>query len=192
ANRNVPDHNSSRATLITVHQPSMLLNFSSVMQRQVSLNVRPARRRRKEHVAYAGGLTRIRLQPTIYFRCAKGLPLFEIALVLVRPDDVAHIIVNADHGIGCSAWRSQLPCAGSRFPLILCWRWRISFEFRNRWVHLVPRLRVRNKNVHLRFEQTGVVQAARQHTEKGRISFFKLSTGDAGSTFGTKTALMFS
>src|SRR5262249_57451370 len=81
--------------------------------------------------------------------------------------------------------------AGSRFPLILCWRWRILFEFRNRWIHLVPRLRIRNKNVHLRFEPTGVIQAARQHTDKGRISFFKLSTGDAGSTFGTKTAFMF-
>src|SRR5262249_47250788 len=99
ANRNVPDHNSSRATLITVHQPSMLLNFSSVMQRQVSLNLRPARWRRKERMAHAGGLTRIRLLPTIYFRCAKGLPLFEIALVLLGFDHVASRIVNANHSI---------------------------------------------------------------------------------------------
>src|SRR4030095_9299206 len=45
--------------------------------------------------------------------------------------------------------------------------------------------------IHLRFEQTGVVQAARQHTDNGRISFCKLSSGDAGSTFGTKAAFMF-
>jgi len=44
----------------------------------------------------------------------------------------------------------------------------------------------------LRFECTRVVQAARENTNKRRISFCKLSSGDAGSTFRTKTALVFS
>ena len=86
------------------------------MQRQVSLNLRPARWRRKERMAHAGGLTRIRLQPTIYFRCAKGLPLFEIALVLVRPDDVAHIIVNANYFVIATWSAKEAECARSGVP----------------------------------------------------------------------------
>jgi len=58
----------------------------------------PACPRRKERTAHAGGLTKIRLQLTIYFRCAKGLALFRTALVLVRFGHVAGPIVNADQG----------------------------------------------------------------------------------------------
>src|SRR2546423_10800646 len=78
------------------------------------------------------------------------------------------------------------------FVLFATWERRILLELRNRRIHLVPRLCVRNENIHLRFEHSGVVQAARQHTDKGRLSFFKLSSGHAGSTFRTKTAFMFS
>jgi len=38
----------------------------------------------------------------------KNAPLFEVALVLVRFNQVASVIVNANHGIicGCRIWRS--------------------------------------------------------------------------------------
>src|SRR5438067_3805101 len=78
------------------------------------------------------------------------------------------------------------------FVLFATWERRILLELRNRRIHLVPRLCVRNKNIHLRFERSGVVQAARQQTDKERISIYKLSSSDTGSTFRTKTAFMFS
>src|SRR5256714_11551243 len=76
--------------------------------------------------------------------------------------------------------------------LFATWERWILLELRNRRIHLVPRLCVRNENIHLRVEHSGVVQAARQQTDKGRISFCKLSSSDTGSTFRTKTAFMFS
>jgi hypothetical protein len=44
---------------------------------------------------------------------ARGLPLFEIARVVVRLDHVAHFIVNANHGIVWGAafdWQQQVSC----------------------------------------------------------------------------------
>src|SRR5438046_8665989 len=74
--------------------------------------------------------------------------------------------------------------------LLLCWRWRVLLEFRNRGIHLVPRLSVRNENIHLRMKPTRIVEAASQDSHKLRFLSFKFASRNSGPAFGTKTAFV--
>ena len=90
---------------------------------------------------------------------------------------------------GHRATRAGLSFAGC---FSISWHRRVILEFRNRGIHLVPRLRVGNEEVHLRLEPTWVVQCSRQHSDEGRIARFRFGAGHSRSAFGAKTALVFS
>ena len=74
---------------------------------------------------------------------------------------------------------------------LFLWYWRILFEFRNRGIHLVPRLRVGNENIHLRLKPARIIKASSQDSHKGRFYSFKFASRNSGSAFRTKTAFMF-
>src|SRR5262249_1531616 len=61
----------------------------------------------------------------------------------------------------------------------------------HRGIHLIPRLRVRNENVHLRLKPTRIIQCAGQNSDGLRL-LFKFAAGNERSAFRTKTALVFS
>src|SRR6266498_498917 len=69
--------------------------------------------------------------------------------------------------------------------------WWVLPEFRNCGIHLIPRWRVRNKNIHLRVKPTRVIQAAGQDSDKLRIACFKFASRNSGTAFRTKTAFVF-
>lgn len=69
--------------------------------------------------------------------------------------------------------------------------WWVLLEFRNCGIHLVPRLRVGNENVHLRPKPARIVKASCQNSHKRRITSFKFASSNPRPAFGTKSALMF-
>ncbi len=75
--------------------------------------------------------------------------------------------------------------------LFFWWR-RVLLKFRDRGIHLVPRLRIRNENIHLRLKPTRIVQRASQDSDKRRISSLKFASRNTRPAFGTKTTFMFS
>jgi hypothetical protein len=75
--------------------------------------------------------------------------------------------------------------------LFFWWR-RILLEFRNRGIHLVPWLRIRNEEIHLRLEPARIIERASQDSHKLRFCSFKFASRNTRSAFGTKTAFMFS
>src|SRR6266487_1264116 len=75
--------------------------------------------------------------------------------------------------------------------LFLCWYRRILLKFRNRWIHLVPRLRVCNENIHLRPKPARIIKGPRQDSHKRRFLSFKFASRNSRSAFWTKTAFMF-
>ena len=77
------------------------------------------------------------------------------------------------------------------FVLFLCRQRRILIELRNCGIHLVPRLGVRNEDVHLWLKPTRIIEAASQDSHKGRFYSFKFASRNSGSAFRTKTAFMF-
>src|SRR4029077_14334446 len=76
--------------------------------------------------------------------------------------------------------------------LPLCWYWRILLEFWNLRIHLIPRLRIRNEEIHLRLEPAGIIQSAGQDSHKLRFSSLKFASRNSRPAFGTKTAFVFS
>lgn len=75
--------------------------------------------------------------------------------------------------------------------LFFWWR-RILLEFRNRGIHLVPWLRIRNEEIHLRLEPARIIERASQDSHKRRFCSFKFASRNTRSAFRTKTAFMFS
>jgi hypothetical protein len=65
-------------------------------------------------------------------------------------------------------------------------------KIRNRWIHLIPWLSVRNENLHLRLKPAWIIEAAGEDPHKLRFSCFKFRPSESRSAFGTKTALVFS
>src|SRR4030095_1291885 len=76
--------------------------------------------------------------------------------------------------------------------LLLCWYWWVLFKLRNCGIHFVPRLGVRNENVHLRLKPTRVIQRASENSDERRIASFKLASRKSRPAFGTKAAFVFS
>ncbi len=74
--------------------------------------------------------------------------------------------------------------------LLLCWYWRVLLKFRDCRIHFVPRLGVRNENVHLWLKPTRIIQAACQDSDKRRIASFKFASRNSRSAFRTKTPLV--
>src|SRR5262245_38859753 len=64
-------------------------------------------------------------------------------------------------------------------------------EFRNRRIHLIPRLGVGNKNVHLRMKPAWIVKAASRDSDHAGGMLIKFSTGQPRAALRAKTALVF-
>jgi hypothetical protein len=75
---------------------------------------------------------------------------------------------------------------------LLLWRGWILLEFRNRRIHLVPRLGFRNEDVHLWLKPARIIQTAGQDSDKRRIALFGFGSGHSRPALGTKTALVLS
>ena len=63
-------------------------------------------------------------------------------------------------------------------------------EFRKRRIHLIPRLRVRSENIHLRTKPTGIIQAACVDPDDFRCAFGIFSTGQSRAALSAKTSLV--
>src|SRR5688572_30113179 len=74
----------------------------------------------------------------------------------------------------------------------ILWCRGIQVVFRNSRIHLVPRLGVRNEEVHLRTKPAWIVQAPRGHSHETRCPFVGFSASQSGSTVATEAALVFS
>src|SRR5438094_9027880 len=77
------------------------------------------------------------------------------------------------------------------FVLFLCRQRRILIELRNCGIHLVPRLGVRNEDVHLWLKPARIIETASQDSHKGRFYSFKFASCNPGPAFRTETASMF-
>src|SRR5206468_4192975 len=71
------------------------------------------------------------------------------------------------------------------------WQGRIKFIFRNCRVHLIPRLRVRNENIHLRAKPAWIIQAAGGDSDKSRGSLVGFAASDSRAAVRTKAAFVF-
>src|SRR5207245_10584930 len=78
------------------------------------------------------------------------------------------------------------------FYLLLCWYWRILLKLRNRGIHFVPLLGVRNENGHLRLKTTRVVQRASEDSDNSRIASLKPASRKSRAAFRTKAVSLFS
>src|SRR6478736_1457859 len=74
--------------------------------------------------------------------------------------------------------------------MVLLFLWWILIELGNAGVHLIPRLRIGNKEIHLRPEPIRIIKAASGDADRATRALLKFTAGDARATLGAKAALV--